>query len=153
MKSIPTYLVLFLLFFSTSLKASNGMVYVTKEENNQKVIVPMMVEIDGAVKLFSMSVSDKKVVRMSEANFKEIVLNTRKEYYISTGYDVEIITSGNFRKLAKKYFKDTTEILKRIGKRGFRYENLPSIILYHNKRKAKGQSLTKRDLQRLSVLQ
>ncbi|MEM6319901.1 MAG: hypothetical protein AAF960_19675 [Bacteroidota bacterium] len=64
----------------------------------------------------------------------------------------ELITPANFRKLAKKYFADTPELSKRIGKRGFRYENLPFMILYHNKSIKKGNPLTIADVKQWNLI-
>lgn len=132
--------------------SNNGIVYVTKVENKKKVVVPMTLEITGDLNMFSMSLTQTELVQVSETKFREIEINTNKEYYLGNGQEVEVVTPTNLKKLAKKYFVDTPELLKRIGKRGFRYENLPSMVLYHNKLKKEGKPLTKKDIKHWTLI-
>lgn len=152
MKKILIFLGVLLLIVNIEISANNGIVLVTKIENNKRIVVPMTLEIDGDLKLFSVQVSESALIQVNETDFREIVRNTRKEYYLGHGFEVEIIASGNFKKVAKRYFSGMPDLAKRIGKRGFRYENLPSMVLYHNKMKVKGKPLTKMDTKHWTTL-
>ena len=81
-----------------------------------------------------------------EDAFSNLILHPYKHFYIGTGKDVELITASNYKQLVKKYFKDSPELVNRLGKRGFRFKNVPSMILYHNKKMANGSLLTKEDI-------
>ena len=52
--------------------------------------------------------------------------------YFIGGKEVEQITQMNYRQLVEKYLKDSPELYRRLGRFGFRYENVPSMVLYYN---------------------
>lgn len=152
MKKIIVFLGLLLPMMNVNIWANNGVVYVTKIENKKKIVVPMVLEIDGDIKMYSMQTSETEIVQINEAVIREVIIENQKEYYLGHGLEAEIVTVGNFKKVAKRYFSDTPDLVKRIGKRGFRYENLPSMVLYHNKLKSKGRPLTKMDIKHWTLL-
>ncbi|MFK7983113.1 MAG: hypothetical protein AB8G86_24250 [Saprospiraceae bacterium] len=142
------------LFSIGQLWGNNDPVMVTTTTSEEVVEIAMNLEINGAVKLYSvikeegslLDIEAATVPTTNKANFINWVLNPNKDFYIGFGDNVEAITPGNFKKLVKKYFSDAPELTQRIGKRGFRYKNLPSMILYYNKIVNKGEVLTKGDL-------
>lgn len=42
------------------------------------------------------------------------------------------VNSTNYRALVKKYLPEASKLHKKLGKYGFRFENLPSMVLYYN---------------------
>ena len=145
-----TSLLATILFTQINLFA-NDSVLVRTIQDNESINVSMDLEIDGTIKLYSV-LNDKTEVQTEtyeavEAEaFTNWVLHPDKDFYIGIGSEAEAITPSNYKRLAKKYFETTPELTERIGKRGFRYKNLPSMILYYNKMTDKKGGLTKDDI-------
>lgn len=119
MKNTIFFLGIFLLL-ANSVKANDELVVVTKANRNKKEVVVMYKKIDGAVKLFY---EPANIASSIEQNI----------YYIGFNKEVEEINSRNYKQLIKKYLPEVKDLHQRLGKRGFRYENIPSMILYYNK--------------------
>lgn len=151
---IISILVISILFSIGNLWSTNNPIIVTTIANEKTVEIAMHLEIDGAVKLYSVLKEEATLIdaeaevvpTTNKVNFINWVLHPNKDFYIGFGDNVEAITPGNFKKLVKKYFVNAPELTQRIGKRGFRYKNLPSMILYYNKVVNKEEALTKKDL-------
>ena len=65
----------------------------------------------------------------------------RMSYHMSFTYfigkeEIESIGPLNYRELIKKYMSDASELHRKLGRKGFRYENIPSMILYYNRFKS-----------------
>ncbi|MFK7980932.1 MAG: hypothetical protein AB8G86_13185 [Saprospiraceae bacterium] len=152
MKKIVLSIVL--LFSFGFVFANNNPKVVLKKEKKDKELTLMVQEIGGAIQLYSTVKEVYESVEINENDFREIKMAVIKEYYIgnNSAEEVELIIPGNFKKVAKKYFADTPELAKRIGKRGFRYENLPFMILYHNKIVKNGGNLTVVDVKKWQLL-
>ncbi len=134
-----------------SLLGNNDSLLIDTSIDEKPVEVAMNLEIDGAVKLYSALKEDiyeetEKMFSTKNEKFLKWILNADKNFYIGIGDKAELITLNNYKRLAKKYFSATPELVKRIGKRGFRYKNLPSMILYFNKMTANEGGLTKADI-------
>ena len=135
----------------TSLLGNNDSIVITTVEDEKPLDVSMNLEINGTIKLYSVLKEDiyeetEKSTSIKDEQFIKWVLNPDKDFYIGVGEEAEAITPGNFKRLAKKYFSDSPELVERIGKRGFRYRNLPSMIIFFNKMVAKEGGLTKNDI-------
>lgn len=122
-----------------------------KKVDKEPVKVSMDLEINGAIKLYSVlkdnsEESTEIIYTTSDDAFINWVLHPDKDFYISDGSEIEMITPSNFKRMAKKYFAANPKLVERIGKRGFRYKNLPSMIMYYNKMMAKEGGLTKEDI-------
>ena len=143
-----------ILFFSFGILSSTNNPVILKKTKNSKELTLLLLEIDGPIQLFSKVTDTYEIVEVNENSFREISTGVIKEYYIGTDKEevVEYVIPANFKKVAKEYFADTPELAKRIGKRGFRYENLPFMILYHNKLVGKGETLTVADVKQWSLL-
>ena len=115
-------------------------------EGDKAEIAVMIPEITGPVQLFSANRQVEKTVQINATTTRRIIVETYKDYYIGSRHRVELITEGNYKAMIHKYLKETPEVLERLGKRGFRYENLPFMILFHNKKLTKGSPLTKADV-------
>lgn len=122
-------------------------------EGIEPMELSMNIEINGAIKLYSVlkediELIDTEMVTVADklGTNSEWHLAYNKDYYI--GYsdtNIEAITPSNFKRIAKKYFANAPELASSIGKKGFRYKNLPTIILYYNKQIVAGEALTKAD--------
>lgn len=137
---------------STQLLGNNDPIVVTVLDNNKPADVVLIQEIDGPLKLYSTFTEIKKIVQLSDEIFRDNGLTLKKQYYLGKGETVELITPGNFKKIARKYFTEFPELYQKIGKRGFRYENLPFMIMYHNKQVDKGSPLTKEDVKHWTMI-
>ncbi len=143
-----------ILFFSFGLIWGTNNPLFLKKTKNSKEPTLLLLELDGPIQLFSKVTDTYEIVEVNENSFREIKTGVVKEYYIGNdrGEVVEFVIPANFKKVARKYFADTPELAKRIGKRGFRYENLPFMILYHNKLVGKGETLTAADVKQWNLL-
>lgn len=112
----------------------------------------MTVEIAGAVQLYSVLkeeielIDTETIQEIDKEATNDWHLAYNRDYFIGFSTDkVEAITPTNFKRIAKKYFANTPELAASIGKRGFRYKNLPTIISYYNNQITQGKALTKAD--------
>lgn len=55
-----------------------------------------------------------------------------KRYFLKYDDVVEKITPYNYKKILRRHLPDAPELHQRLGRPGFRYENLSSIIRYYN---------------------
>ena len=143
-----------IILINGNLVGNNEMISSSTVEDNKPVetYMDMDMEIDGTIQLYSVLKEEIELIDtelISDVHKKEAInwsLAYNRDYFI--GYSdtkVEAITPSNFKRIAKKYFADLPELAANIGKKGFRYKNLPTIILYYNKRITKGEALTKKD--------
>lgn len=151
MKKIPHIIILlFCLFIGSIALANNEPVVVNKIIGNEKEIAVMYLAVDGPVKLFYEPTDVIEYERTNENGFTAIASKEIDLFYIGTGKEVEQINPGNYKRLVQKYLPQATELHKRIGKRGFRFENLPSMVLYYNKHlTGKRTPLTKKEIARI----
>lgn len=135
MRNIKNIFVLLIGFlFSTILLANNEPVEVMKKEGNKKEVAVMYSVVDGSVKLFYEPTEVTEFTRTGEYDFTAIATQEIDIFYIGTNEEVEQINAGNYKRLIKKHLPNALELHKRLGKRGFRFENVPSMVLYYNKR-------------------
>ena len=160
MKHIVFLFLAAILLTNGNLLGNNEVVSVLATDKKKPLIVEdhiyMDMEINGVVQLYSVLKEEIELIDTEllsnglEKEAKDWTLANNRDYFI--GYDnvnVEAITPSNFKRIAKKYFSDLPELSGIIGKKGFRYKNLPTIILFYNKRITKQGALTKQD--KLSV--
>lgn len=140
------------LILASKINASNDPVIVIVTEGKKKEVAVMLTEIDGPVQLFSLSNQIEEIVHINGLVSRKVVMGMNKEYYIGQNRQVELITEKNFKSILKKYLVSSPEIHDRLGKRGFRFENLPFMILFHNKRVTKGVPLTRNDVKNWSTI-
>jgi len=121
-------------------------------EEDKRIEVSMTMEVYGAVQLYSVLKEEIELINTEvieepgKENRNNWHLAYNRDYFI--GYNdnkVEAITPINFKQLAKKYFADLPILAASIGRKGFRYKNLPTIILYYNKQIIQGKTIIKED--------
>lgn len=144
-----------IIFFLVAIILMSGNLVANTEivlEADRPMEVSMTVEINGAIKLYSVlkeeiELIDTEIIEEADKeNTNNWHLAYNRDYFI--GYNdakVEAITPSNFKRIAKKYFENIPGLTASIGKRGFRYKNLPTIIAYYNKQIIEGKTLTKAD--------
>lgn len=75
-----------------------------------------------------------------------------KYRYFIGGDAIEEINLDNYRQLIKKYLANAPEIHQKLGRSGFRHENIPSMIVYYNRFKSEEPLAMKYDLRTTSTL-
>lgn len=147
MKNVSIFLSLFF-FIGFSLKGSNEPVVVMKVDGENKITTVMFQVVEGAVKLFY----EPTDILVFEDRSTTITTIDVDLFYIGTSNEVEQINSGNYKRLVKKYLPNAPDLHQRLGKRGFRFENLPSMILYYNKNVVgESKPITKAEISKLLV--
>lgn len=61
---------------------------------------------------------------------------TVRRYYLGNSREVEEITQENYKAMIKKYLPNAPELHKRLGKFGFRFENVRYMVQFYNKFRA-----------------
>jgi hypothetical protein len=86
----------------------------------------------GKLKLF---VNVTKQQTLVEAGFDFYTTEEQEieRFFISENGFTEEVTPGNFKRLIHKYMPNAPDLHKRLGKQGFRFENLPQMITFYNK--------------------
>lgn len=54
-------------------------------------------------------------------------------YFLKIGNKIEKLTPLNYKKLIKRHLVNATLLHQELGKKGFRFENIPSMIDYYNR--------------------
>lgn len=62
-----------------------------------------------------------------------------ERFFLSAGGDVVEITPVNYKKKIKKYLPNAPALHKRLGRAGFRFENLTSMVKFYNDFRVPGQ--------------
>ena len=118
---------------------------VLKSRVDGKMIVVQPI-ITGAVGLYRQAYEREEV---DVLGIPTVV--TRFRYYLGKD-QVEELSRDNYRELVRKYLADAPELHRKLGRIGFRYENVPSMIIYYNRYKTT-QTMTMRfSLQTTSAL-
>ncbi len=151
MKKISIIIILLCSLLSNdSLSANNEPVVVLKKEGSSKKIAVMYPAVEGPINLFYESTEVIEYKRISGQGFVPVTIRNVDVYYIGVGREVEQVNAGNYKRLVKKYLPDATDLHQRLGKRGFRFENIPSMVLYYNKRgDDKVAPMTRKEIRRL----
>lgn len=79
-------------------------------------------------------------------------LRVVKHRYFIGGDVIEEINFDNYRELIKKYLANAPELHRKLGRSGFRHENIPSMIVYYNRFKSEEPLAMKYDLRTTSTL-
>ena len=127
MKKIPFYLVLiYSLALNPLLANIDSTAIVCKGE-----IIDCTVLIDGTMKLFVTNYYRKAMVDHALVLKWDSVKVTR--YFLKTSGSVEEINTNNYKKMITRLLPDAPELHKRLGRRGFRFENVPYMVQYYNR--------------------
>ena len=102
---------------------------VLKKKTDGAVIVVQPL-ITGAVGLFREPVGRSEVIVAGRS-----VVVTHFRHYIGRE-EIEEIRPENYRILIEKYLVNAPELHEKLGRLGFRYENVPSMIIFYNRHKS-----------------
>lgn len=117
---------------------------IEKEIDGEMVDVQPM--ITGEIGLYRRAFQRKNIDHMGEVT--EI---TWYRFYIGSD-KIEEITPKNYRVLIKKHLKDAPELHRKLGRFGFRFVNVPSMIMYYNRFKSDKRMTMNYDLQTTTAL-
>lgn len=118
-----------LLLSPFSLAGSNGKevrLYV-----NGAIVKAMQLE-KGKINYYYSRDREDVIVQAGPNNFHQEKL-TVERYFIGTEGALEEVTPTNYKMLIKKYLPHAPELHKRLGKHGFRFDNVRYMIQYYNK--------------------
>lgn len=90
--------------------------------------------IEGEAALYRQAYQDEDL--FETLGILSPVYETKYCYFIGNDEGIEAIYSGNYKELIPQYLKNAPELYSRLGRNGFRFENLPSMIIYYNRFKA-----------------
>ena len=83
---------------------------------------------------FYYSIQYEEKISMAESGYSFHREKIRVErYYIGAGQQIEEIDSYNYKELIRKYMPNAPELHKRLGKLGFRFENVQYMVQFYNK--------------------
>lgn len=89
--------------------------------------------IEGKVALYRQAYQDEDL--FETLGILSPAYETKYRYFIG-GEEIKAIDGGNYKKLIRQYLKNAPELHNRLGRNGFRFKNLPSMIMYYNRFKA-----------------
>ncbi|MEM6964715.1 MAG: hypothetical protein AAF573_08130, partial [Bacteroidota bacterium] len=103
---------------------------VTLEIGKEKKVATHLVK--GALNLYAVTEyeTDFQYVNNNSINTREIAY---ENYYLEIDNQLLLVHSGNYKKVIKKYLPNAPELHKRLGKVGFRFDNLLYMIEFYNK--------------------
>ena len=89
-------------------------------------------EVKGPLNLFQ---SIKLVKQADTSGVGSLVIETSElvTYYLMVEGVLHEINDSNYKKQIKKHLPNATDLHKRLGKLGFRFENIPDMIQFYNK--------------------
>ncbi|MCB9050515.1 MAG: hypothetical protein H6556_13895 [Lewinellaceae bacterium] len=90
--------------------------------------------IEGEVALYRQAYQDEDL--FETLGILSPAYETKYHYFIGNSEGIEAIDGGNYKELIPQYLKNALELHSRLGRSGFRFKNLPSMILYYNRFKA-----------------
>ncbi len=119
------------LFIATHLNAgeNDSLVYhLLVNAKGKKILVQPVVE--GEVNLFRQSYIGR--VRSKAKNRGPNIRKKVLYRYFIGKHRVEPVSAFNYKPLVKKYLKDAVHLHQKLGKPGFRFENLAIMVNYYN---------------------
>ena len=94
--------------------------------------------VKGPLNLFVYSYLRPETI---DTGLREIPAGVVQEqrFFLGVNGEVVEITSGNYKKMIKRHLPNAKYLHKRLGKVGFRYQNLSSMVEFYNNFRAKQQ--------------
>lgn len=123
---------LFILFSNTALLAQYEPIRILVDGR----ILPAQQLEEGVLDLYVSVQELMKTIRIGT----ELVTNDvveEKRYFLGINNALKEVTDQNYKAVIKKHLPNAPELHKRLGKRGFRYENLRYMVKFYNKFRAK----------------
>lgn len=115
----------------------------------QGKLIKVETVIEGEINLYRRAYREDNFTFTGDASF-----NTQEEtrfiYFIGEKL-IEEINAVNYKKLIRQYLKNAPDLHRKLGRFGFRYENVPSMIMYYNRFKARRPMEKNYDLRQISL--
>lgn len=94
--------------------------------------------VKGPLNLFVYSYLRPETI---DTGLREIPAGVVQEqrFFLGVNGEVVEVTSGNYKKMIKRYLPNAKHLHKRLGKVGFRFQNLSSMVEFYNNFRAKQQ--------------
>lgn len=93
---------------------------------------PVLTVQKGVVSLYATSIQEAVVQEIHGNLYTTNTIET-KRFFISNELSTEEITPSNYKSLIIKYLPNAPYLHKKLGKLGFRYENVSQMIEFYNK--------------------
>lgn len=132
MKVLTAIISTLLMIHSLSTAGANGPVHLYI---NGHIIEAKQLE-KGAINYYSSMQYEDNVIQSEPVSFFEKEQIRVQRYFIGTENALEEITSYNYKELIRKYLPNAPDLHKRLGKKGFRFENIRYMIRFYNKFRA-----------------
>lgn len=86
----------------------------------------------GSVNFFESTHFENQLVSVHPTSLQteQVPIN---RYFLGNDQGVEEVTSDNYKAMVKKYLPNAPELHKRLGKFGFRFENIRYMVQFYNK--------------------
>ena len=88
--------------------------------------------VKGELNLYKVEEFDIGVGIDIEGQFQEAKVS-KYTYFLEVEKILILVHSGNYKKIVKKYLPNAPDLHKRLGKQGFRFENLQQMVEFYNK--------------------
>lgn len=94
--------------------------------------------VKGPLNLFVYSYERPETI---DTGLRVVPAGTVREQRFFLGVNGEVIeiTSGNYKKIIKRHLPNAKDLHKRLGKVGFRFQNISSMVEFYNNFRAKQQ--------------
>ncbi len=96
----------------------------TTNDGRQVLVEPI---VEGTMGLYREKVGEE----FDDRGF-QIPSNASFRYWIGSAVVTEV-NSANYKSAVRMYMPEAKDLHKRLGKAGFRFENLPSMVIYYNR--------------------
>lgn len=134
-KAMKPFILVLLLSLIGDMQAQSNSKEVVVNLSGQRL--KLLQETSGLLILFSHTYMQREVRQVSH-HFEELVETEQQRYFLFLRGNLLEVTPHNYRSVVREYLPLATDLHKRLGKRGFRYENLVQMVDYYNTFKAPG---------------
>ena len=129
------YLILVVLWSGFTNQANPTMITVQEKQTGERHTVELLSE--GQQNLY---IKKELVVETMYFTVNPIISEKEQSTYFLGKEEVVKVTKKNYKRILKNYFQNAPEWRNRIGKMGFRYENIEWLVSSYNRHHASGAS-------------
>ena len=88
--------------------------------------------LDGGIPLYECTIVEEQI---EAANPFAVAIEQVKvkRFFVGVAEGLVSITPKNYNKVIKQHLPDAPELHQKLGRRGFRYENIPQMIEFYNR--------------------
>lgn len=88
--------------------------------------------LEGGVTLFVGTIVEDQWVSVDPYTV-EVERVEVERYFVESNGELILLTPSNYKKIIKTYLPEAPELHQRLGRRGFRYENIPQMVAFYNR--------------------